>query len=228
MKLQRYAWFLCCLLVTLTCVSATVRADLFTVSLDTSSLAANPGSGPYAIEFQFFDVAGTSIGNNTATVSNFSFGGGSPVGTPTLGLGVTGSLAGTITMTDQNPMDYLDPSSYVFLQTFSPGSLLSFNVSLTANIALGEDVAGDNFSFLLHDADGPLATLPFGFPGPLVSVDITSSDPPIQTYQTDPTQSPGGVGLVPSVSTTVAVPEPSTLYVALAGFGLIGLLARRR
>lgn len=117
---------------------------VFRVQVDTSSLVGNP-AGPFSLDFQLNDGLGIGDGNNWATLSHFQFGGGAAVpGAMTWG-GAWGSLASGITLTDT------DPLVNEFLQGFTPGSWLSFDLTLSNHV----DVGGtpDIFSFAILDGN---------------------------------------------------------------------------
>src|SRR5262245_43890975 len=79
-----------------------IRADvIYDVSLNTAPLIGHP-AGPFALELQFNDGNATGDGNNTALVSDFIFGAGSPTGTPSVLGGVTGDLSSSVAMTDSS------------------------------------------------------------------------------------------------------------------------------
>src|SRR5437879_5426013 len=101
-------------------------ANPYTVSLNTAMLQGHPAS-PFSIAFQLTDGSATGDSNNTITISAFNFGGGNASGSPnTLG-GVTGSLNTKVALTDSLFLNY-------FIQPFTPGTQLSFQVSATNNI----------------------------------------------------------------------------------------------
>ena len=209
------------------------RADsVFTVTLNTAPLTALPGSsaGPFGLAFQLVDGSGASDANNTATISNFQFGGGSAAACPsscTAFGGVTGSALSSIVLTDTAFFSAL-------AETFTPGSSLSFQVDLTTNVDAG--ATPDLFAFSLLDANGAsLPTLdPLGA-NTLVSVNIDSANPLVLSYGTDsslPT-SAGGVALsiaapVIGVPATGTVPEPGAWPVAGISLAGLFLLARKR
>lgn len=137
----------------------TAQADtIYHVEVDTSSLIGNPSS-PFYLDFQFIDGSGAA--NNTATVGNFNFGGGSAgVIIDTFG-GASGSLASTITLTDTFFFNEL-------YQSFNPGLIFSFDVSLTEAI---DNPAPDAFSFAI--LDGNLMSIPTsGFANALFFAEI--------------------------------------------------------
>lgn len=204
------------------------RAQLsFTVDLNTSPLIGN-AAGPFAIDFQLID--GSSLfpadANNTVTITNFAFGGGSAGAAPTLTGGAAGSLATGVTLTDS---DFFN----TFVQGFTPGSTLSFHVFLTTDVDAGG--IPDQFSFSLLDRSG--GQIPtFGLGDLFVSVNIDSPSPVIAAFNSDASHplpatptAPGittGLPRVTITPTQTEVPEPATL-VFLTG-GLTGLAAGRR
>src|SRR5437763_16595357 len=97
---------------------------MFDVKLDPSGLINHP-VGPFYIDFQLNDGSGNFAGVNSATINNFTFGGGSPNGTPNLFGGTTGNLSSAITLTDNAP--FINE----FFQQFTPASFLSFTMSIT-------------------------------------------------------------------------------------------------
>src|ERR1051326_4363182 len=97
--------------------------DTYSVTVDTTSLMGHP-AGPFTAAFVLTDGTGFGDGNNTVTLSNFSFGGGSPSGFPSALSGSAGSMATHVTLTDT-----LHP--VFFLEQFTPGSNLSFTVQLS-------------------------------------------------------------------------------------------------
>jgi len=184
--------------------AATAEYD---VSVSTSALVGNP-SGPFSLDFQFNDGAGTGDNNNTASVSGFVFNGGLATGSPTLSGGATGSLATGLHFSDSSALN----EGY---QGFTPGSTLTFHVSLTLNVAPGS--APDLFSFGVLDSS--LANLPTtGFGDSLFTVEIGASG---ATFAT-------GTSSSPSVSVNVtAVPEPG-VWATATGVLLIGFGVWRR
>ena len=83
---------------------ASASSIAFSVFVDTSALAALPGSaiGPFSLDFQLNDGGGglgTAV--NVATVSNFSFGsGGSPSGSASTFGNASGDLTSSISLND--------------------------------------------------------------------------------------------------------------------------------
>lgn len=198
-----------------------VKASLlFNVSLDTSQLPVLYGSPSYFIDFQFGDGDTSEIGNNTAILSNFQFGaGGAATGTPTefctspVGgdcSGISGDLSMGVTLIDA---EFLNE----FLQEFTPGDLLSFDVNLTTNVDAG--LTPDLFSFAL--TDGTVSSF-FDF---FVTLDIDSSSPRIVT----PTVSRNDSTLTAVIQPlTTDVPEPQILGLLLSGLALLGWQRRHR
>lgn len=199
-----------------------VKASLlFNVSLDTSQLSTLYGSPSYFIDFQFGDGDASEIGNNTVMLSNFQFGaGGAAIGTPTEFCtsspaggdcsGISGDLSKGVTLSDA---EFLNE----FLQEFTPGDLLSFDVNLTTNVDAG--LTPDLFSFALTDG------IASSFFDVFVTLDIDSSSPQIVT----PTVSRNDSTLTAVIQPlTTNVPEPQILGLLLSGLALLGWQRRHR
>jgi hypothetical protein len=171
------------------------NADIMvTASFDTSSLIANP-VGPFSSAFILTDGSGVGDGNNTATLSGFAFGGGS--GGPvmlTMG-GASGDLGSSVILMDTSFFNLLSSS-------FTPGSTLSFLLTLTTNVDSG--FTPDQFSFVLLQADGStVATTDPTGANSLLTVNIDSAAPSIGKFE------------------VAEVPEPPTLFVVLAGLAYV-------
>ncbi len=198
-------------LAALACISAFLSAPASHASLvfyhfdvNTAALIGNP-AGPFSLDFQLNDGSGLGDGNNTATIGNFTFGGGGILG-PAYGTGgAAGDLAAGITLTDSTFFNDL-------YQGFTPGSTLGFDVTLTVNGDAGP--TPDAFSFAILDNNlYNLRTTGVG--DTLVLVNLYAAGPAIQTGTT---LSPAGV--------TVSVPEPSLAGMLAVGLLLAGFRAR--
>ena len=190
---------------------ASARADfLFDVSLDTSSLVANPANGPYSIDFTLIDGSGTNDGNNSVLIGGFTYGGGNPTGSPSTTGSASGSLGlGSVALSDQSFFND-------FNQTFNPGGMLTFQVSLTTNV----EATPDTFAFAILDGTG--ATLATNDPlggDALFRVTFDGNPPTIDTYS-------GLVG--PPTISPRSVPEPSAMALLALGVALAGWRLRRR
>ena len=181
-----------------------------TVSLDTSAL-----SGPFELAFIFIDGSGTGDANNTVTLSNFLFGGGS-AGTVDASLstgGISGDLISGVSLVDSTFLN-------IFASSFTPGSLLSFDFGLTTNVDAGG--TPDQFSLVLLQADGSVVNTedPTGA-NSLLTVNLDSAQPAFSTFASDLTPAP-------IVRESATAPEPASL--PLLAIGLIGALwsARKR
>lgn len=181
---------------------ACLGQETFSVSINTAPLVNN-ANGPFYLDFQFTDGSGTADGNNTATLSDFNFAGGNSLGTPTLTGGTSGSLGSTITLTDTSFFNEV-------YQAFRPNNSISFNVSLSTNFDSGP--TPDEFNIALLDGNlNDIPTTSAG--GSLVTVDITSANPTIQTFTT--TNPYAGIGS-PIINTALpSTPEPRGLCLLL-------------
>lgn len=185
--------------------ASTSQAAFFHVDVNTASLIGS-SSAPFSLDFQFND--GGVLGNNTATVSNFSYGGGGATGVPTLFDGAAGSIGSSITFDNSGTFQEL-------FQTFTPGTTLGFDVFLTTSL---DGATPDAFVFAILDS--ALHNIPTtGLGDSLLLVNIDSATPTAQTF--------AGTGNFAGV-TVSAIPEPETHAMLLLGLGLMGLAAQRR
>jgi hypothetical protein len=193
------------------------------VSLNTSPLISHL-AGPFSLEFQLDDGSGIGDGNNTAILSNFIFGGGGATGSATPIGGATGSLSSTVSLTDTNFFNQ-------FIQGFTPGSSLQFQLSLTTNVDGGG--TPDQFSFAILDSSGTeIPTQAGEFLDFFLSVNIDSSNPTVQTFASDPTRTPvaGGGAITmdaPQIIPVTATPEPSSLSLICLIILLIAVWRKR-
>ncbi|HEY9155983.1 MAG TPA: NF038129 family PEP-CTERM protein [Opitutaceae bacterium] len=191
-------------------LASVASADIqFRVQLDTSSLISNP-SGPFSLDFQLNDGSGWGDANNWATISNLTFGGGSPTGSASTMGGAWGDLGSSVALVDS------DPLLNDFTQGFTPGSWLSFDVHLSTNVDSGG--TPDEFSFAI--LDGNFFNLPTNSLGTdtFVQVALDSANPTILIAS-----SVDGAIAAPTVT---PVPEASTY--GLMGAALLGLVALKR
>jgi len=182
------------------CVPACKAQLLYEVSLDTSPLVT-ASSGPFSLDFQLLDGSGSGDANNTAVLNQLNFGiGGSAAGDPTVLGGATGDVSSAVTLTDSSFLNE-------FVQPFTPGDTLRFNLSVTNNQDIGD--LTDQFAFALLDGNG--TALPtFGPGNALLTVDLATGG--LQTFSTS---GPSSVSLnAPAVT---VVPEPSAIAFLLTG-----------
>jgi hypothetical protein len=217
-RVRSHAFLAACVLI-LWPVAA--RADFcYDVTIDTRAFAGST-AGPFFIDVQLNDGSGTSDGNNTATLSDFTFGaGGSATGAPTLTGGATGSLAAGITITDSQFLNE-------FTQGFTPGTTLVFELMYSTNVDPGPQP--DEFTFFFVDGSGQ--AIPTSDPvigrNAVLLVDIDASAT-LFGYGGSATDPPpnGGPPIPFGTPDLRACPEPGSL--ALIVSGIVGFLGHRR
>lgn len=192
--------------------TAASQAALYHVTLNTAPLNSAPASlnAPFSLDFQF--ASGGTVGNNTISLGNFSFTGGSAFGAASTFGSASGSLFSTVSLTDS-----FTPSE--LFQQFTAGTTaIGFDVTTTTNIDPG--LTPDQFSVAILDNTTGQITTNSPDTLSLLTYDIASATPlagDVHTYS--------GTGDYAGVTAT-AVPEPTT---ACVGFGLamVGMLSRR-
>lgn len=220
--MKRRIWCVCVWLAALAGPGS--AATVFNVNVDTSELM-NHAAGPFFLNVQLNDGSGLGDGNNSAVLSNFSFGGGGALGSPITTGGVSGSLADTVLLRDT---EFLNS----FTQGFSAGLGLAFQ--LTFSRAVDRGPTPDQLSIALLDSSGlelPTTGLASVGSDVILLVDINSGNPAIQRFGADPSRAPiAGGGPVhfdaPDVHSTV--PEPESWLQLGSGLVLLWFAARAR
>jgi hypothetical protein len=211
----RTVWMAGFLAILVSCLAPAAYANLvFTVTLNTSALVGNVNT-PFSLAFVLIDGSGSGDGLNTVSLSDFTFGGGNAgsVNSNLSAGGESGSLTSGVSLTDTSFFNAL-------VSTFTPGSVLSFAVDMTTNVISGG--TPDEFSFSLLE-NCPITAIacsnvpttdPTGADS-LLSINIDSSSPTIQTFASSLTPPP-------------TIPEPPTLFLLAIGLTLIAILYLRR
>lgn len=186
------------LLVSLLCVLPVAAKDTFSVSINTAPLIGH-AARPFSIAFQFADGQGTGDGNNAAIISGFQFYGGHADGTPKLTGAASGDLTTGVTLTDRGRVN-------MFVQPFTPGSQLRFNVAITSNPEPG--AFPDGLMIAILDRTGiPIPTTGGAPLDALMTFNLgpTSSS---KTFASDPKRVPPGGGVpIAGISAPLAAPS---------------------
>jgi hypothetical protein len=196
-------------------------AVIYDISMNTAPLIGH-AAGPFSLEFQLNDGRGIGDANNTATLTNFLFNGGAAVGNSTLTGGATGNLTSGVSLTDSSFFNQ-------FIQGFTPGSALSFRLSLSTNVDSGG--TPDEFSFAILDHTGTEIPTLASFFDVFVQIDIDSANPIVRTFATDTSRTPEGGGgsiniAAPTATPVSSIPEPTMLTLTISG--LVALFAWKR
>ena len=188
------------------------HAGTYHVVINTSALqGAVAANGPYALDFQL--NSGDTLGNNAAVISNFTFGGGAPVGNATTFGGAAGSLAGPVTLSDSSAFNE-------FFQGFTADGSIAFDLSLSQSVDAGP--TPDSFSVAI--LDGTLANITTnGLGDSLLQADISVT----MALTVAQLHLAAGTGAYAGV-TVSAVPEPGSDAMLLGGLAFLMLTARRR
>ena len=226
MKPMRATWFALLLGTLLILIESAARADqVWTVTVDTTKMAADY-TGPFALDFELIGSSG-----NTATLTDFSFGGGgSGPASPFLTGGASGDLGGTVTLTDSSSF-FND-----FNQQFTPGATLTFTLDSTL-VAPPSGGSPDNFSMVMFSNYDPTngynpSTGTGGTPIP--TTDPSGNDTFFNFNITGPGQPtvssfPSMSGDITITITPAGVPEPSSVVMMLLGMmGVGGAVCWRR
>jgi hypothetical protein len=120
-------------------------------------------------------------GNSTVRLSNVNYGGGKSLGDAVLFGGAAGNLDAGVTLTSSSFLG-------LFVESFSAGSKLEFKLSLSTNAS--HRAIPDRLTIFILDASGtPVATLAPAADY-MVGVDLTTKDPSLQVFGSDPARPP--------------------------------------
>jgi hypothetical protein len=187
----------------------------WTVSLDTSALAANY-PGPFGLDFEL--VGGNG---NTVTLSSFSFGSGGIAGPGAAFLtgGAGGNLGGSVSLNDR--MNFFSD----FNQQFTPGGTLAFTMESTLTAPPPGGIP-DNFSMVIFENYDPVNGFnPFTLTGgtPIPTTDPSGSD----TFLSFDLSGPGSTSVMsfPSANGDIPITVISQNAIPEPGSGVLMLLS---
>ncbi len=195
---------------------------VFNVDINTTGLSAASADAPFYLDFTMA-YGNSSLASNTATLSNFSFTGGSAVGSAVTSGAASGSFASTVALTASSA----NPMSELYQQFDASVTDIRFQVSITE---VGPNPQGTPSEFTASILDSSL-----GFPAQiftnapdtasLVTLDLSASNTGSSVnYYAGVSSADGVTGL----SSVAAVPEPSTTAAILGCAGVIVAAGVRR
>jgi len=187
---------------------------VYHVSLNTTSRQNGTYSGPFALYFQFIDGGGDGVEpNNMALLTDFSYG--------------TGGSGPTSLPLITDGFGFSTPGSGFYVQKFTPGQGLDFNVNITTNQDTGATASPDVFSFAIlqqgsfDPATGNTIATTADDGQSFFTITEPTASSPLQVTTSDALTG----GFNPTV-TMVSEPSPFTLLL-MAGVP-IGLLGWKR
>jgi hypothetical protein len=207
------------IVLALVCLPLAHADMLYTVTFNTASLA---GNGPFTLDFQFFDGTGIAgdLNNNSVTLTNFAFGGGTALGGGVALGGASGSLSSGVLLHDT--VFFNDYS-----EDFTPGTLLKFDLAIT-NV-FNPSGTPDLFTMAILDSQGfEIPTT--GFADEFLAFSLEGGVGPVITTANS---APGAAFSISAPVVTAnapsAVPEPSSWILLLSAAALgVGARFRRR
>jgi hypothetical protein len=209
--------------VALAFAGAATSTTIYQVQLNTSALASQiPVGDTLFVDFQL--VASDPSVSDSVSLSEFSFGtGGSHTSDQVLSGTVNGSYP-TYTL-DSDVANY----DSELIVGFTPGSLLTFDMSFTSQTS-GAGATPDTFSSTVLYYDSPSQTytsISSSGLQDLVQANLTDGSTVLpQALSADPTFN-SITPVITIVTPSGGVPEPATLALFGAGLGLVGWIARK-
>ncbi len=209
--------------IALLCAPA-LRAQVLTFNVDivTAGLSANSANAPFDLDFQL-NYGNAALASNTVALSNFSFTGGTALGSPVLSGSATGSLGSTVSLTASSAKPFNE-----FYQQFSSGTT---DIKFTATVTEpGPDIGiPTEFSAaILDNSLGSPAQLFTTAPDTLslVTLSLSSSNTigNVKTYAAF-ASADGNTSLT---GVFAAIPEPSTTAAILGGIVMMAACYARR
>lgn len=203
-----------------------MRAQVLTFNVDiaTAGLSADSANAPFNLDFNLH-YGNSALASNTVVLSNFSFTGGSALGSPVLGGSATGSLGSSVSLLANSTHAFSD-----FYQQFSAGTT---DIKFTATVTEpGPDVGiPTEFTAAIFDNSlGSPAQLFTTAPDTLslVTLNLSSSNTIANVKTYSAFASADGNTALSGVQALAAIPEPSTTAALFGGVVLMFSFCVRR
>jgi hypothetical protein len=169
-------------------------------TFDTTELQ---NKGPFELAFVLTDGSGTNDQNSMIGISNFTFGLGGMSGSVTSDS--TGGFSGNLTA----GVSLVDSSFFnLFGANFTPGNQLTFKADIRSSSI--DSPAPDLFQFFILSSSGlPVPTTDASGQDSLITIDLDSSSPVVQT------------------NALVSVPEPDSVLLFATSLAVLGIWRRK-
>ncbi len=211
--------------IALLCAPA-LRAQVLTFNVDisTAGLSADSANAPLFLDFNLH-YGNSALSSNNVVLSNFTFTGGSAIGSPVLTGSATGSTASSVTLTASSANPNAD-----FYQQFSAGVT---DIKFTAKVTESGPHVGAPTEFTTAIFDSSLGspaqlytTAPDTMSLLILDLNASNTIANVQTYSAF--ASADGNTSLAGVQALAAIPEPSTTAAMCGGVAMMFAFCARR